>query len=296
MSAESAIEPPSAAQKPAGFQVRVGHDENFEELVTLRDPVPTGRQILAASGRRPEKEFQLFLLTVDGDLEEIGLDETVDIRHPRIEQFFAFRSDRVFYFVIDDRRFPWGACTIPESTLKFLARVPADYTVWLEQHGAQEDLRIEPGASAPLAGKGVEVFFTGKDQTNAGNGLELLPSEDQRYLKQHDLKVEVIKQGDQVGLVLRSYRLPAEVFNVDVCDLLVLLPGGYPDAPPDMFYALPWLKLKAGDKFPNAADQPMDFSGQRWQRWSRHNNEWRPGVDFLRTFIQRMTTAIEAAA
>lgn len=64
-----------------------------------------------ASGRRPEKEFQLFLLTVDGDLEEIGLDETVDIRQPRIEQFFAFRSDRVFYFVIDDRRFPWGACT-----------------------------------------------------------------------------------------------------------------------------------------------------------------------------------------
>jgi hypothetical protein len=294
MPAESS--PGAAVGGSQRFEIRLGHDESFNETVMLTDPVPTGRQILAASGRRPEKDYQLLLLTKDGDLEEIGLDETIDLRDPRVEQFFAFRTDRLFSFVIDDRRFPWGASEIPESTLKFLARVPAEYTVWLEQHGAQEDLRIETGTSAPLGGKGVEVFFTGKDQTNAGNGLDLLPSEDRRYLAGHDLHVEVVKEGGQLGIIFRNYRLPPGVFDVDTCDLLVLLPGGYPDAPPDMFYAHPWLKLKGGDRYPNAADQPHEFASQRWQRWSRHNNEWRPGTDFLRTFVQRMTTALEAAA
>ena len=65
------------------FSYQIGDNEDFEMTITLTDPVPTGRQVLSKSGRRPEKDFQLLFLTRDGDLEEIGLDETVDLRRVR---------------------------------------------------------------------------------------------------------------------------------------------------------------------------------------------------------------------
>jgi len=150
------------------FVIRLGSDESFSEHVTLHDPVVTGRQVLQAVNRRPEKNFQLLLLTSDGELEEIRLDETIDLRRPGVERFFVFESDRLLAFEIDDRRFVWGSETISEHTLKFLAGVAPEYSVWQERRGKQDDLLIEPGSVANLAAKGIEVFFTGKDQTNAG--------------------------------------------------------------------------------------------------------------------------------
>ena len=278
-----------------GYRFKIGESEAVEETFSLIDPVPTGRQILQKSGRRPEQDFQLLLMTTKGDLEEIGLDETVDLRTRGVERFFAFKAERLFFFVIDERRFPWGAPTILESTLKFLAQVGADYTVWLERQGAQEDLRIAPGSSVPLGGAGVEVFFTGKDETNAGDGLDDLPEADRRYLIDKDFKVEIVTEKKQTALVLREVQLPQNRFQADKCDLLVMLPSGYPDAAPDMFYADPWLKIKGSDSFPYKADKAHQFAGRSWQRWSRHNSEWRAGVDGLRTFLQRVFTALESA-
>ena len=154
-------QPASSRHSDKGFEIRIGDTEQFAQVVVIDDPKPTGRQIIAKSNRRPEKDFQLFLLTTDGDMEEIALDETVSLRDPRVEQFFVFRSDRVFYFVIDDRRFPWGDETIAESTLKFLSKVPPHHSVWLEPDAGQSPFLIEPGSKATLSGKGVETFRTG---------------------------------------------------------------------------------------------------------------------------------------
>jgi hypothetical protein len=35
--------------------------------------------------------------------------------------------------------------------------------------------------------------------------------------------------------------------------------------------------------------------GHNWQRWSRHNNSWRPGVDGLHTMIKRIEHALAKA-
>ncbi len=86
-------------------------------------------------------------------MEEIRLDETIDLRRPGVERFFVFESDRLFAFEIDDRRFVWGSETISEHTLKFLAGVASDYSVWQERRGKQDDLLIEPGSVASLADK-----------------------------------------------------------------------------------------------------------------------------------------------
>lgn len=285
----------SACPEAGQFSFRIGDDVSFDQTFQVDDPVPSGRQIILRAGFQQPSQYQLLLLTSDGRLEEIDLDETVDLRKPGLERFLVFQTDRLFYFMVDERRFPWGAPLIREETLKFLASVPADYSVWQERRGAQDDLRIEPGQSARLDQSGVEVFFTGKDQTNAGDGLDALPLADRRYVTEHSLNVEPICEGNQLGVTLRGYRLPAGVFNVDMVDLLILLPPSYPDSAPDMFNADPWLKVKYSDRYPVAADRAHSFAGRKWQRWSRHNNEWRPGIDGLRTFLRRVNAALEGA-
>ena len=78
--------------------------------------------------------------------------------------------------------------------------------------------------------------------------------------------------------------------------MLILLPKGYPDVAPDMFYLTPWVKLIPSNTYPNKADRALNFAGQNWQRWSRHNKEWRPGVDGIWTMLKRVEDALEKAA
>jgi hypothetical protein len=68
-----------------------------------------------------------------------------------------------------------------------------------------------------------------------------------------------------------------------------------PDVAPDMFFCDPWLTLVSADRYPTCADQPHAFMGRNWQRWSRHNTSWRPGVDGLHTMIKRIEHALAEA-
>jgi hypothetical protein len=76
---------------------------------------------------------------------------------------------------------------------------------------------------------------------------------------------------------------------------LIILPPGYPDAAPDMFYTSPRLTLADTGREPRAANVTHDFAGRAWQRWSRHSNSWRPGIDGLQTMIARVRRALEEA-
>lgn len=124
--------------------------------------------------------------------------------------------------------------------------------------------------------------------------MSILPLKCRNYLREHNVAFEEF--ADQRSIVLRQYPMPAGRFDADKADILIVLPAGYPDVRPDMFYALPWLKLVRGGAYPKAADQPYDFKGQKWQRWSRHNDQWRPGVDGIWTMLRRIDAALEAAA
>lgn len=126
--------------------------------------------------------------------------------------------------------------------------------------------------------------------------MSVLPMKCRRYLTERDITFEEIEDGGKKAVILRGISLPPGRFDTSVADILILLPGGYPDNPPDMFHALPWLRLVPSNQYPNAADQPVNFSGQKWQRWSRHNNTWRPGVDGIWTMLKRVETALKVAA
>ena len=126
--------------------------------------------------------------------------------------------------------------------------------------------------------------------------MGFLPQEDQEHLYAKGVVFEEAEEGGEKGVILKGRALPAGRFDVEWADILILLPSGYPDVAPDMFYLLPWVKLVPANKYPNKADQPHNFNGQTWQRWSRHNNEWRPGVDTIRTVIKRIEDALVKAA
>lgn len=126
--------------------------------------------------------------------------------------------------------------------------------------------------------------------------MTFLPPADREYLVAKGIVFEEITDGGNHGLVLKSRPLPGGRFDAAAADILVMLPLGYPDVAPDMFHLLPWVKLVPAGKYPTCADQPVMFSGKSWQRWSRHNSEWRPGVDGIWTMIKRVEAALEKAA
>ena len=102
-------------------------------------------------------------------------------------------------------------------------------------------------------------------------------------------------EGGNTGVVLKELLLPAGKFNCETADVLILLPRGYPDCPPDMFYVSPKLLLAGTGQVPKAYTAEHRFGGRVWQRWSRHNNAWRPGVDGLQTMVARVQTALAGA-
>jgi hypothetical protein len=126
--------------------------------------------------------------------------------------------------------------------------------------------------------------------------VSFLPAADRDYLVAKQIVFEEIEDGGRKGVILKSRRLPRGRFDAAAADILIILPPGYPDIAPDMFHLLPWVKLVAGGRYPSKADCSVAFAGHNWQRWSRHNNEWRPGVDGIWTMVKRVEDALEKAA
>ena len=126
--------------------------------------------------------------------------------------------------------------------------------------------------------------------------MSFLPDHDRTYLTSKGIVFEEVENGGTKAIILKAWPLPDGRFDAELVDILVILPQGYPDVAPDMFYLLPWVKLVQPNKYPEKADQPYNFADQKWQRWSRHNNDWRPGVDGIWTMIKRIEHALETAA
>jgi len=125
--------------------------------------------------------------------------------------------------------------------------------------------------------------------------MAILPMKDRRYLSQRGITYREI-ESPQKAVLLEGYQLPRGRFDAANANVLILLPAAYPDCAPDMFYALPWLRLVGSNSFPKAADNALEFEGKSWQRWSRHNDAWRPGIDGIWTMIKRIDVALAVAA
>lgn len=125
-----------------------------------------------------------------------------------------------------------------------------------------------------------------------------LPLKDRNFLKSKGFTYKEVNDGAQKGIIIENFPIqPEGKFSSATVSLLILLPVGYPDVAPDMFYMVPVLKLKVNGSLPAQADHMHKFAETNWQRWSRHApaDAWRPGIDGLQSYLQRVLTALNAA-
>lgn len=127
--------------------------------------------------------------------------------------------------------------------------------------------------------------------------MSFLPEFDQNYLQEKDFSFREVASNGHKGLIISDYILPEGKYDRDQVDLLILLPKGYPDITPDMFYLFPAVVLMPGKQTAKAANVKFNFENKEWQRWSRHSPapNWRPGIDGLHTYLKKVETALQVA-
>ena len=122
---------------------------------------------------------------------------------------------------------------------------------------------------------------------------------DQQWLTDQGFEFEVVDESGWTNLIFKDYVLPPG-FDRERSDLLVRLPPGFPDAPPDMFWVDPPIRLSRNQAFAQASEAIESHVGRSWQRFSRHlqAGAWRPGIDSLESWIKaiRLLLAKDGAA
>lgn len=125
-----------------------------------------------------------------------------------------------------------------------------------------------------------------------------LPQKDREYLEAKSLQYLEYQENGKNGLIIDNYILPVGKYNVSTTRLLILIPQGYNDVNPDMFYCWPTLTLLPGNTPPAATSGQVLFNGTTWQQWSRHlntGNDWRPGIDGICSYLQKVNLALRTA-
>jgi E2/UBC family protein E len=119
---------------------------------------------------------------------------------------------------------------------------------------------------------------------------QLLPEIDGEFLAEKGFNCEVAQSAGEVRVLIRDFPFPAR-YTPSSGTLMLRLPAGYPNANPDMFWTYPDVRLISG-AYPLNADYHDPTAGG-WQRWSRHDFNWRGGVDDLRTKIASVRRELE---
>lgn len=112
-----------------------------------------------------------------------------------------------------------------------------------------------------------------------------LPEQDLDFLRDRNFSVELMSEGGLECLVIKDWLLPIGYDQVS-SDLLIRLPPGYPDAPPDMWWFSPAITRTDGQ--PIEATQVYEAHlSRQWQRWSRHltADHWSSGIDGLESYL-----------
>lgn len=124
------------------------------------DALMTGRQIRTEGGFDPASEYVLILVE-DRGTRSIGLDERVAIDPAGSTEFYAFESDRVYSFTLDERGYEWGAEQIAVDELRRFAHIREDRELVLD--GDQDEV-LAPGSTLDLSRHGAERIRSRRTQ------------------------------------------------------------------------------------------------------------------------------------
>ncbi len=118
-----------------------------------------------------------------------------------------------------------------------------------------------------------------------------IPEPDLDCLESKGYIFNVLEFNNEIHIIIENYPFPS-FYSPQQASLLIMLPAGYPNANPDMFWTCPDVKLTTG-AWPLASEHHQMFHGKNWQRWSRHfPGNWRPGIDGLRTYLASIKTEL----
>lgn len=124
----------------------------------LRDPLPSGRQIIALAGHRDPTGYIVLQWLPDGALEELRLEELTDVAARGIERFIVVKSDRSFRLQVEGLRLEWPCALITAGTVKVLAgRTDEDLAVVLERQDHPDQV-LDDDDIVDLSAVGVEKF------------------------------------------------------------------------------------------------------------------------------------------
>lgn len=108
--------------------------------------------------------------------------------------------------------------------------------------------------------------------------------EDVDELRKDGHAIDVIEADGWANTIFHGYAVPPG-YTKNATELLLRIPMAYRNARPDMFWTDEDLTLKGG-QIPRNADVIEDILGKRWRRFSWHPQNWNPGSDNLRTYLE----------
>jgi len=158
------------------YRIEVSDESLQFRPIRLSDPVPLGRQILAAAGSDPVDEYSLFAILPSGDFEDVRLDEPFDLRNRGAERFVMFRTDREFKFTLENDQVRWGKPVISGAVLYQLGNAKEGDSIFQDKRGG-EDRLIERTDLIDLMAPGIERFYIERRTivhvVNEDNGEEI---------------------------------------------------------------------------------------------------------------------------
>lgn len=107
---------------------------------------------------------------------------------------------------------------------------------------------------------------------------------DRTFLEANFPDHEVWPEGKHICVAIQAFPLEPGL-TPEASDLLIRLPGGYPEQRPDMFwFGDPITRVDGGSI--KAIGSRGTYGGRVWHRWSRHMvaGEWR-SIDGLRGYL-----------
>jgi len=190
------------------------------------------------------------------------------------------------HITIDKHKFDSPSKTTGEALYR-LGGVGVEYDLYQESPGQGDDPLI-PNSNVSQTVKNGDHFYTAQRSLNPGSIATeseiLMPEGDREFLESKDYAYTVSRVGAEVHLIISDFPL-SSAYSPVVADLLVVIPAGYPQSNPDMFWTYPAVQLVTGGH-PTGANVMTQYGDRVWQRWSRHfPGGWRAGIDGIKTYL-----------
>lgn len=140
--------------------VEVANQTLAYRQVSIHDSTPTGAQIAAAAGFKPDQVPVVLQVLETGSLEDIRPDEVVNLCEG-VNRFIVVESDRTYRLTVDGALLEWPCRQITGHVIRRLGDVAEHKKLLLERED-EADLEVENQQFVDLDEAGIERFVSRK--------------------------------------------------------------------------------------------------------------------------------------